>query len=254
MNSAIGNFSDKLSSVIPLFGHIFSSCKIIQGNSGSPVFNSAGKVVSVLFATIDREAIETKLNIRNARNMALATNLACIRISVPAFDALRPIECDPIVRDEARYLARMESRFNRESEESRKKKGEALKAFLPMTFTYDLIEKKTDSEGKKYSFDYKPNCMMNPSGWTESEKLKIVTTNNIRKYSTNVASYAYALTLRFDEYLRPTLESTVETSSYWELIVDDIDTQGPMVTVKIAKFSGTRVITTAHQVPRCQNN
>ncbi len=252
-NTALGNYAVPKSSIIPLFGDTLQSCKIIKGNSGSPVFNSANKVISILFATFDKDELAREVGHTLNRNMALATNLACIRSGIAAFDALRPFDCDQIIRDEAIYFERLGETVEHGGTEQRRKKSELMRALLPTNFEFDFEEKKTDTEGMKYSFSYKPKCMKNPSLWSEAEKLKIRTSEtNVRRYSSNISDYAFGVKVVYDEYIRPSAESSVVESGGYELIVDDIDVTGNTVLIKLATMSGTRVVNTTKVIPLCR--
>ncbi len=252
-NTAIGNYAVPKSSIIPLFGDTNESCKIIKGNSGSPVFNAANKVVSVLFATFDKEELGRRAGRTLNRNMALATNLACIRTGIPAFDAQRPVECDRVLREEATYYTRLQESVDHGGKEERKKKAELMRQLLPSNFLFDLEEKQIDKNGNEFSFSFTPGCMKNPAGWSEEEKLKIKTDPvSGRKYSANISNYAFAVKNAYDEYMRPGPESSVITSGGYELIVENIDAGGTSITVKIATLSGTRVVTTQKTIPMCQ--
>ncbi len=252
-NSALGNYAVPKSSIIPLFGDSFQSCKIIKGNSGSPVFNSANNVVSVLFATIDREQLARNVGRSITRNMGLATNLACIRTGIPSFDAQRSFECDKVRLDEATYFERLSEGVKHGGKEERKKKAELMSKLLPSTFQFDLEEKKVDQEGMKYTFSFNPRCMTNPSQWSEEEKLKIKTDPLTgRRYATNISNYAFAVKIAWDEFMRPIAESSVVTSGGYELIVENIDQGGTSILVKIATNSGSRVVTSQKIVPLCR--
>ena len=251
-NTALGNYAVPKSSIIPLFGDTFQSCKIIKGNSGSPVFNTSNKVVSVLFATIDKEELSRNLGRRITRNMGLATNLACIKTGIPSFDAERSFECDKVIQDEATYLDRLGQSVEHGGKEERKKKAELISKLLPSTFEFNLEEKKVDQNGMKYTFSFNPRCMKNPSLWSEEEKLKI-SRNPLtgRKYSTNVSNYAFSVSIAWDEFMRPSAASSVSPSGGYELIVENIDSSRSTINLKIATLSGSRVVTTQKSVPMC---
>ena len=105
----------------------------------------------------------------------------------------------------------------------------------------------------KYSFSYKPRCMKNPSLWSVEEKLKIRTgETNVRRYSSNIADYAFGIKIVYDEYIRPSAESSVVPDGGYELIVDDIDVLGNTVLVKLATLSGARVVNTTKVIPLCR--
>ncbi len=252
-NTALGNYAVPKSSIIPLFGDTSQSCKIIKGNSGSPVFNSANKVVSILFATFDRDELAREIGHPLNRNMALATNLACIRSGISTFDAQRAIDCDQVIRDEARYFERLGETVEHGGTDARRKKSELMRSLLPTAFEFDFEEKKKDTDGMKYSFSYKPRCMKKPSFWSDEEKLKIRTSEtNVRRYSSNISDYAFGIKIVYDEYIRPSAESSVVPDGGYELIVDDIDVAGNSVLVKLATISGARVVNTTKVIPLCR--
>lgn len=254
MNAAIGNYSNPKSSIIPVYGDAGQTCNVIPGNSGSPITNASGKVVSVIFATLYKDRLRERLNVKNPHDTALATNLACIKTNVPWFDRLRPVECDAVMRDEAQYMSRLEAQFNRGKEENRKAKAEELKRDLPGAFSFSLDEKRESKveEKEKFAYNFKPTCMKSPDSWSDDEKLKIFTEAGIRKYSTAVSSYAYTLDIQFDEYLRPEVSSVLAKTGYYELIVENIDSTDALIKIKIAKTENGVVKTTDQQVPRCQ--
>ena len=255
MNAAIGNYAHAKSSIIPIFGDAGQTCKVIPGNSGSPMKNAAGKVISVVFATLDRDALRTRLNVRNPHETALATNLACIKTNLPWFDSSRPADCDSLIREESRYLTRLQSQFDIGKLDNRKAKTEELKKALPGAFSFSLEEKQLSKKDakEKYAFNFKPVCMNSPSAWSEDEKLKIRTSEaGIRRYSTTVSNYSYSLDLQFDEYLRPEVSSVLSKTGYYELIVENIDAKQNQVKIRIARSVGGKVTTTEQVVPLCQ--
>lgn len=254
MNSAVGNYTNALSSIIPVFGDTYSKCEIIPGNSGSPVMNANKKVVSVMFATLDRVELRRQVNIRNPRNTALATNLACIRTKLPWFDQLRPAECDASIREEATYMDRLEARVETGKVESRRKKAEAVRSELPTTFEFDVEEKRESKEGEKekYSYSFRPKCMKAPASWAADESYRIRTENGKRRYANTVGIYSLGVDLMFDEYLRPEVNAVMTKSSYYELIVEDIDSSAN-VKVTIARGAlGGPVTRTDQVLPLCK--
>lgn len=254
MNAAIGNYSNPKSSIIPIYADAGQTCNVIPGNSGSPMMDASGKVISVVFATLNKERLRSRLNVKNPHDTALATNIACIKTGITWIDQLRPADCNEILRDEANYSSRLETRFNSRKDENRKANSEKLMKELPGAFTFALEEKQESKvEAKeKFSYSFKPTCMKSPETWSENEKLKVFTENGKRKYTTPVSSFSYALDLQLDDYLRPDVSSVLTKTGYYELIVDNIDSKDAMVKIRIAKSENGIVTTTEQVVSRCQ--
>lgn len=254
-HAVIGNFTRALSSIIPLFGDFGSSCKVIQGNSGSPIYNSSRRVVSVLFATLDRDAIRRRMRVES-RNAALATNLACLRTGIRSFDALRSSECERVIAEEASYGRELSARVSQGSRERRAQRAELLRLEQPTAFEFELKEKVTSQNGEteKYSYSFNPKCMKSPAGWSQTELLKVrATSEGKRRYSTTVGDYTLGVSTTYDDYLRPKPSLELKQTSYYELIVEDVDAGSP-VTLKIATKDSAGIVTLTEQVvSHCQN-
>jgi len=86
----LGNFSKSISSIIPLFApaDLADDCKIMPGNSGSPILNSKDKVSGLIFATKSPNYHpEHGFSQRNiSRNFSLATNLSCLKFGIASMD------------------------------------------------------------------------------------------------------------------------------------------------------------------------
>jgi hypothetical protein len=81
--------------------HVTKGCQVIQGNSGSSLFDSEGKVRGVIFATLDPEEME-KADIEGIKEMASVirrvragymTNAACMRLTT---ERQLPYDCKPL--------------------------------------------------------------------------------------------------------------------------------------------------------------
>lgn len=260
-NSLLGNYTHKMSSIIPLFGEsAFSNpCKIIPGNSGSPVFNSDKKVVSVVFAALDRNKLSaiSPSSSSSVRDMALATNISCLKIGISALDNDLSPECEAHLKDEAQYMQRIQAKIDADTEKVKGLKIEHFKKLLPSTFEFNMTEKKLSStKGERFLYVFTPKCMKSRDQWSEEEKLLIKTSGKIFKkysYRTYVPSFSQVLATEFDEFLRPKITTNVENTSGSHLVIEDLEqVKDGKITTHLVSFVYGREYKMPFTVPVCE--
>lgn len=221
--SIFGNFSSAMSSIIPLFKIDSGECRIIQGNSGSPVFNTNNKVVSVVFATKENDIASSK-KIEGERNVGLATNLTCLTLGIPELDKNRPEECDDFLKEESTFMEKIWKDVKNRVETKTEKAQNEVKKSLPDSIMFNI----TTQPVTQTSFRYvaKPICVKDPKNWSAEEKQKIWSEGMLFKksfYSTLVPKYLQTIKVSFDEFYRPIVDVTLERTTVYKLSLDDID-------------------------------
>jgi hypothetical protein len=225
-NSVLGTYLHPKSSIIPFFASNSDSneCKIIQGNSGSPVMNSENKVVSVLFATFDKSKLPEASQLRINRNAGLATNLACVKLNLKSFDERIDADCGRLQKEEKNYYSNLKKIILDDTLEQIRVNREAFLKELPASFDYEIQENSLGDEKKSLFYTFEPKCVKPLEAWPEKELIKLKGEGVFGKksYQTSLPSFTHGLESSLDDFLRPIIVSEVQRQERYKIIIEDI--------------------------------
>lgn len=216
-DSLIGNFSDRRSSVIPLFPkeELPSHCAFVAGSSGSPIKNQLGLVVGVLFATRADELFVAADDLPAAEGIldfAVVSNLSCLKVGDAKLDQSMELACPQIRREELRHKERMLSKISEAGRLGVMAELNRIIEKLPSSFSYEL----TESEG---AIELKPTCVKPLASWSNGDRERIQTSGLMgrrKSYEAVISRYRLSQKMSLDRYARlvvtPAAERLGETS------------------------------------------
>ena len=224
--SVIGSFFNKRSSIVPLFrnDYYYSSCKIIPGNSGSPVIkNSSRSAIGVVYASQDKTY--SKLNnkdidLSKINRFGVMTNFACQ--SLKGFNEDRKIACKEFLRKEDELKKEFHDGLLAEASERIKEKVTQKLRMLPQSFRFENISK-TD----KMTLNLSPLCMVPLDKWPQQETDKIKEEGFIfmkkKTYTAIIPSYRVNFEMEVNEYGVFGTSLKIEDIMDKKLQVDDLE-------------------------------
>lgn len=222
-DSLIGNFSERKSTIIPLFPKEDSviPCHAVGGNSGSPVYNSKGQVVAVVLASKADGIFVTPKNMLmtdEVSDFAVATNLSCMKLGLAALDSDLDASCAQIRQDEVSFKERMLSKVNEETKRQLLEELDKSVGVIPSTFQYDLKE-------KEQIFSFIPRCVNAYKKWNRVDKNRINSRGFLgrsKAYKGEVPQYQLSMQYMLDRYARLSAKPTAEKIGGSLYIIEDL--------------------------------
>lgn len=217
MHSLFGSYYHKLSKVIPVFDESTKeNCKVIGGNSGSPVINPQNprQAMGIVFAARDTQAQSTSFhntnliqNISNyynnlnsignlddsqVGNVGIITNFSCIRTPVEANQIQIPNSCQNLVTLETNNRSSYFKDENDKVEESIESLLESIRDELNQNIKYEespiYLE---DTKGQYYS--YRPKCIYPANEWSEVDYSMLDYNEAKKTFNTTIKNPSYTL-------------------------------------------------------------
>lgn len=224
-DSLIGNFSDKKSTIIPLFPKEDSvvPCHAVGGNSGSPVYNSKGQLVAVVLASKADGIFVTPKNMLMAdevSDFAVATNLSCMKLGLMALDYDIDGSCAQIRQDEFNFKERMLTKVNEETKRQLLEELNNSTSFIPSSFSYDLKE-------KDQAFSFIPRCVNPYTEWKRVDRQQINSRGFLGKnksYKGEVPQYQLSMQYMLDKYARLSAKPIAEKIGSSLYVIEELHT------------------------------
>ncbi|MFP5492050.1 MAG: hypothetical protein ACLGG0_11155 [Bacteriovoracia bacterium] len=224
-DSLIGNFSDRKSTIIPLFPKEDSvvPCHAVGGNSGSPVYNAKGQVVAVVLASkADGIFVSPKNMVMTdeVADFAVATNLSCMKLGLAALDTDLDASCAQIRQDEVSFKERMLAKVNDETKRQLLAELDNSVGVIPSSFQYDLKEK-----DQVYSFI--PRCVNAYKEWKRVDRQRVNSRGFLGKnkaYKGEVPQYQLSMQYMLDKYARLSAKPTAEKIGSSLYVIDELHT------------------------------
>jgi hypothetical protein len=222
-DSLIGNFSDRKSTIIPLFPKEDSviPCHAVGGNSGSPVYNSKGQVVAVVLASkADGIFVAPKnmLMTDDISDFAIATNLSCMKLGLPALDLDLDASCNQIRQDEIAFKERMLARITREAKDKIIEDIENSVHEVSSSFQFELKE-------KDHTLSLVPLCVNPLKYWNKLDRKKIISRGflgKLKSYKLDVPHYQFSFQHVIDKYARLSVRPIAEKAINSQYIIEEL--------------------------------
>jgi hypothetical protein len=253
-DSMVGNFSQKKSTIVPVFPmNDQMPCHIIPGNSGSPVVNSKGKVVAVVFASKKDQQnivlVPGTIDIKAITDFAITTNLSCLKVNLAEYDEQIDPACDLLMKEEANYKKNLTEKIQKKSYAEVTAKMEKLVETLPSGFEYT-------SEFKNNVLKFMPKCFRPLDKWKASDLKNIKMTGlfrNKKDYQVSIPYFSVTSKPSFDQYFRMSVIMTTETLEMGYVRTNNLDKtmeQGHGKITKVYNVLGT-VLAIDEELPVC---
>lgn len=224
-DSLIGNFSDRKSTIVPLFPKEDSvvPCHAVGGNSGSPVYNSKGQVVAVVLASKADGVFVTPKNMLmtdEVADFAVATNLSCMKLGLAPLDTDLDASCGQIRQDELNFKERMLAKVNDETKRQLLEELDKSVGVMPSSFQYDLKE-------KDQIYRFIPRCVNVYKEWKRVDRQRINSRGflgKIKAYKGEVPQYQLSMQYMLDKYARLSAKPTAEKIGSDLYVIEELHT------------------------------
>lgn len=216
-DSLIGNFSDRRSSVIPIFPReeVANLCALVAGSSGAAIKNQLGAIVGVLFATRSEALFVAPEDLpasENTLDFAVVSNLSCLRLGDPTLDQGIDRSCAQLRREELRHKERLLAKITEAGRLGVMEELNRVLVKLPKSFSYEL----TEDSG---AIELRPSCVAPLADWSKEEADRIETSGVVsrrRSYEVRIPRYRISQQISLDRYARlvatPAAERVAEVS------------------------------------------
>lgn len=222
-DSLIGNFSDRRSSVIPIFPkeELPSHCAFVAGSSGSPIKNQLGNIVGVLFATRADELFVASEDFPVADGIldfAVVSNLSCLKLGESKLDQSMELACPQIRREELRHKERMLSKISEAGRVGVMTELNKIIEKLPSSFSYEL----TESDG---AIELKPTCVRPLASWNNGDRERIQASGVMgrrKSYEVVISRYRLSQKISLDRYARLVVTPAAERSGDTSYLIPEL--------------------------------
>lgn len=173
-------------------------CKIVHGNSGSPVITNNYSVAGIIHGGYFPKETAFKNSDSNVRgvssNLGLITNFRCQSFKYEALDRDLPSTCAQENHSNASDSKKIELLINNKMQEF----VNLTLRDLPKIVTYDV---KTDSAGKsKVLISFIPKCVLPLESWSQLDLAKIQKSFGRKSYQLETSSNILTISTDFDYY------------------------------------------------------
>lgn len=221
-------------------------CKIIGGNSGSPVLDKDGRLVGILHGGM-KENPDLNLNVfeenKLTTNIGIITNLRCQKFQDSKLDSGYPVEC----KDEKMASSiDLKATLTELQPQMEKHIADAL-LLQPKFFEY---ENHFVNQGVTTTVDYVVKCVKPLAKWSEEDLAKVETTGFISKeksLKSSTSRHKLTLGLSLDYYGNLKIEISFKQTATLPFQMLDLHHLEKNKQVKVAFGSATQ------RVPVCSN-
>ncbi len=250
--SIIAPFMNRYDSVAPLFQDedaSFDECKLIHGNSGSPVTEKGNlKLVKgtvhasqMQDATFLKSSFPKEVNVlglEEVNQVALMTNLACL--DIPGVSSAKPHECSSTDIDKGQVVLQedLENSFKEQMTSELMNLNDMFHQEFPSIFKYKIHD--PDS----IWVIIEPKCMVPMSYWRqeEFEQVEEIYQNGSATYSFEgiLPTYVLNIEMIFDDFWRIKGNFSVEIpEASYAVTVDDVRAVGNAESI-VGKFGNSQ--------------